>query len=63
MQCAVGLAQLVEGFTAKQEVAGSVPVVRPIFRVLKVLPLPCKWIDLGVAWMTTLKKWRFCLWN
>ena len=30
MQCAARLAQLVEGFTAKQEVAGSVPVVRPI---------------------------------
>ena len=35
MRCAVGLAQLVEGFTAKQEVAGSVPVVRPILRVFK----------------------------
>lgn len=29
MQCAAWLAQLVEGFTVKQEVAGSVPVVRP----------------------------------
>ena len=45
---ASGVAQSVERLTAEREVAGSIPGTRP-----KVLPLPCKWLDLHVARMTT----------
>ena len=53
-----GLVQSVERLTAKWEVACTIPWARPILRVfnnweMKVLPLPCKWIDLRVARITS----------
>ena len=48
LSTAAGLAQSVERSTAEREVAGSIPGTGP-----KVLPLPCKWLDLRVARMTT----------
>ena len=47
LSTAAGLAQLVERSTAEREIAGSIPGTGP-----KVLPLPCKWLDLRVARMT-----------
>ena len=48
----------IERLTAKWEVACTIPWARPILRVfnnweMKVLPLPCKWIDLRVARITS----------
>ena len=54
-----GLAQSVERLTAEREVAGSIPGVEAILAgswnnwEMKVLPLPCKWLDFRVAQMTT----------
>ena len=47
---AAGLAQSVERSTAEREVAGSIPGAGSIH---KVLPLPCKQVDLRVARMST----------
>ena len=58
LSTAAGLAQSVERLATEREVAGSIPGTGPTLMVLndwemEVLPLPCKWLDLRVARMTT----------
>ena len=58
-QPAAAIAQSVERLTGEREVAGLIPGTGPILLVynnweMKALPLPCKWLDLHVARMTTL---------
>ena len=58
-QPAAAIAQSVERLTGEREVAGLIPGTGPILLVynnweMKALPLPCKWLDLPVARMTTL---------
>ena len=56
---AAAIAQSVERLTGEREVAGLIPGTGPTLLVynnweMKALPLPCKWLDLHVARMTTL---------
>ena len=49
LSTAAGLAQSVERSTAEREAAGSIPGTGP-----KVLPLPCKWLDIAKYMLSTL---------